>query len=45
MVLFAPLAILFIRVIGQAGGGLDISYLTVATSVAVFLGIPLSAQS
>lgn len=41
MVLFAPLAILFIRVISHESGNLHVSYSTVATSVAVFLGIPL----
>lgn len=43
MVLYAPLAILFISVIGRSGAGIDVSYSTVATSVAVFLGIPLGA--
>lgn len=43
MVLFAPLAIFFIRVIGHESGTLDISYKVIATSVAVFLGIPLGA--
>jgi arsenite transporter len=43
MVLFAPLAVFFIRVISSETGVLDISYSVVATSVAVFLGIPLSA--
>ncbi|KUJ22353.1 arsenical-resistance protein ACR3 [Mollisia scopiformis] len=43
MVLFAPLALLFIKVISHAEGTLDISYATVAKSVAVFLGIPLGA--
>lgn len=42
MVLYAPLAILFVKVISR-GGGNDISYSTVATSVGVFLGIPLAA--
>ncbi|KAF2176863.1 arsenical-resistance protein ACR3 [Zopfia rhizophila CBS 207.26] len=41
MVLFAPLAVLFIRIISHESGTLDVSYSTVATSVAVFLGIPL----
>ena len=41
--LYAPLAILFIGVIGRSGLGTDVSYPTVATSVAVFLGIPLGA--
>ncbi|PMD11974.1 arsenical-resistance protein [Hyaloscypha hepaticicola] len=39
MVLFAPLAILFLRVI--SGADAEVSYQTVAKSVAVFLGIPL----
>lgn len=43
MVLYAPLAILFIRVISQAESTVDVSYSTVAISVAVFLGIPLAA--
>ncbi|KAI8648644.1 hypothetical protein NCS57_01476100 [Fusarium keratoplasticum] len=43
MVLFAPLAIFFIRVISHESGTIDISYSVVATSVAVFLGIPLGA--
>lgn len=43
MVLFAPLAIFFIRVIGHDDDAVDVSYSIVATSVAVFLGIPLGA--
>lgn len=47
MVLYAPLAILFLSVIGRDGsaasGSDNVSYSTVATSVAVFLGIPLAA--
>ena len=43
MVLFAPLALLFIRVISQSKGNVDVQYSTVAESVAVFLGIPLGA--
>ncbi|KAK5019003.1 arsenicals resistance [Cryomyces antarcticus] len=43
MVLFAPIALLFIKVISRAGPGVTVSYTTVATSVAVFLGIPLVA--
>jgi ACR3 family arsenite transporter len=43
MVLYAPLALLFIKVISREEGTLDISYSTVAKSVAVFLGIPLGA--
>ncbi|KAK6349120.1 hypothetical protein TWF730_009877 [Orbilia blumenaviensis] len=42
MVLFAPLAIFFIRVI-SSDEQLELSYSTVATNVAVFLGIPLGA--
>jgi ACR3 family arsenite transporter len=42
MVLFAPLAILFITVISR-GDSTSISYSIVAQSVAVFLGIPLGA--
>jgi arsenite transporter len=46
MVLFAPLAVLFLRVIGGGGGSgqdVDVSYALVAKSVGVFLGIPLAA--
>lgn len=43
MVLFAPLAVLFIKVISHSSGTVTVSYPTVATSVAVFLGIPLGA--
>ncbi|KAK9473866.1 arsenical-resistance protein [Dipodascopsis tothii] len=43
MILFAPLAILFIKVIGRSSSHISLSYSTVATSVAVFLGIPLGA--
>lgn len=43
MVFFAPLAILFLRVISGSSSSVDVSYATVATSVAVFLGIPLGA--
>ena len=49
MVLYAPLAILFISVIGRSnpnsssGAIRQVQYSTVATSVAVFLGIPLGA--
>ncbi|OCK73312.1 SBF-domain-containing protein [Lepidopterella palustris CBS 459.81] len=41
MVLFPPFAVLFVRIISHESGTLDVSYSTVATSVAVFLGIPL----
>ncbi|KAH6646034.1 arsenical-resistance protein [Truncatella angustata] len=43
MVLFAPLAIFFIRVISHDESATNVSYSVVATSVAVFLGIPLGA--
>ena len=43
MVLYAPLAVLFIRIIGHSSSTVTVSYSTVATSVAVFLGIPLGA--
>ncbi|EGX89718.1 arsenical-resistance protein [Cordyceps militaris CM01] len=43
MVLFAPLAILFLRVISRSGSTPSLSYGVVATSVGVFLGIPLGA--
>ncbi|KAI4616416.1 uncharacterized protein J4E87_008682 [Alternaria ethzedia] len=43
MILYAPLAILFIKVISRETGTVAVSFETVATSVAVFLGIPLGA--
>lgn len=43
MVLYAPLALLFIRVISGEKAANGISYSTAATSVGVFLGIPLGA--
>ncbi|CAK7235575.1 arsenicals resistance [Sporothrix bragantina] len=43
MVLFAPMAVFCIRVIGHDADGVAISYSVVAVSVAVFLGIPLGA--
>ncbi|KAH9431550.1 hypothetical protein MCOR02_008840 [Pyricularia oryzae] len=43
MVLFAPLAVLFIGVISGENQGLEAKYTVVATSVAVFLGIPFGA--
>jgi ACR3 family arsenite transporter len=43
MALYAPLALLFIKVISREEGALDVEYSTVAKSVAVFLGIPLAA--
>lgn len=43
MVLYAPLAVLYIKVISHSSSSISVSYSTVATSVAVFLGIPLGA--
>lgn len=43
VVLFAPLAILFLRVMNRSDSAVVVSYTTVAISVAVFLGIPLGA--
>lgn len=43
MVLYAPLAILFINVISGSQSTITVSYSTVAISVAAFLGIPLGA--
>jgi arsenite transporter len=43
IVLFAPLAIFYVKIISHSDSGLSVSYSTVATSVAVFLGIPLGA--
>ncbi|KFY36154.1 hypothetical protein V494_05277 [Pseudogymnoascus sp. VKM F-4513 (FW-928)] len=43
IVLFAPIALLFINVISSGGSTVSVSYSTVATSVGVFLGIPLGA--
>lgn len=43
IVLYANLAVLFIRVISRSDEATSGSYSTVATSVAVFLGIPLGA--
>lgn len=41
--MYAPLGVLFINVISHSGNAVAVSYSTVATSVAVFLGIPLAA--
>ena len=43
MVLYAPLAVFFIKIISHSSNSISVSYSTVATSVAVFLGIPLAA--
>ncbi|KAK9476259.1 sodium bile acid symporter family-domain-containing protein [Lipomyces japonicus] len=41
MILFAPMAMIYINVIGQSPDHLQISYTVVAKSVTVFLGVPL----
>ncbi|KAL4726417.1 arsenicals resistance [Fusarium chlamydosporum] len=43
MVLYAPMAIFFISIISNEEGSFEAPYSLVATSVAVFLGIPLGA--
>jgi ACR3 family arsenite transporter len=43
MILYAPLAVLFIKVISHSKNAVSIDYSIVARSVAVFLGIPLCA--
>jgi arsenite transporter len=43
IVLFAPMATFYVNVIGHSGDAVNVSYSVVATSVAVFLGIPLGA--
>lgn len=43
MVLYAPMAVLFISIMSNDPAAQTISYSIVATSVAVFLGIPLGA--
>lgn len=43
MVLYAPLALLFVKVIGRSRDQVDVQYDLVAKSVGVFLGIPLAA--
>lgn len=43
IVLFAPLALFYIKVVSHATEDVVVSYSTVAQSVAVFLGIPLAA--
>ncbi|EPE04443.1 arsenical-resistance protein [Ophiostoma piceae UAMH 11346] len=43
MVLFAPLSVLYIRIISRDSGTISVSYTEVATSVGVFLGIPFGA--
>jgi ACR3 family arsenite transporter len=43
IVLFAPFAVFYIKVVSNSSNKLTVSYTKVATSVAVFLGIPLGA--
>lgn len=43
IVLFAPLAVFYIRVVSHSKSAVPIDYAVVAKSVAVFLGIPLGA--
>ncbi|PGH19843.1 arsenical-resistance protein [Polytolypa hystricis UAMH7299] len=43
MVLYAPLAVLFIQIISGSSSTVQLSYSVVAQSVAVFLGVPLGA--
>lgn len=43
IVLYAPLAVLFLNVISHSASAQTVAYSTVAVSVAVFLGIPLGA--
>jgi len=45
MVLYAPLAVLFVQVIGGGSSRVTVSYTTVARSVGVFLGIPLGSAA
>ena len=43
IVLFAPLAVFYIKVVSRSASDIEIGYSLVAKSVAVFLGIPLGA--
>jgi arsenite transporter len=43
MVLFAPFAVLFLKIISRSSNEVALSYSIVAKSVAAFLGIPLGA--
>lgn len=43
ILLFAPVAVFYVNVISHSGSAVNVSYSTVAASVAVFLGIPLAA--
>jgi len=43
IVLFAPLAVFYIKIVSRDSDAVSVDYSTVARSVAVFLGIPLAA--
>lgn len=43
MILYAPLAVFYLRVVSRSTSAVSVEYSTVATSVAIFLGIPLGA--
>lgn len=43
MVLYAPLALFYLRIVSHSADSISVDYPTVAKSVAVFLGIPLGA--
>ncbi|MCJ1474023.1 hypothetical protein MMC13_002681 [Lambiella insularis] len=43
IILFAPIAIFYIKIVSHDDKAVNVSYSTVARSVAVFLGIPLAA--
>ncbi|KAF2401847.1 arsenical-resistance protein ACR3 [Trichodelitschia bisporula] len=43
IVLFAPFAVFYIKIVSHSSNDIHVSYSKVATSVAVFLGIPLGA--
>jgi len=43
IILFAPFAVFYIKIVSHDTGDLSVSYAGVATSVAAFLGIPLGA--
>ena len=43
IVLFAPFAVFYVKVVSHASDAVTVSYSTVAKSVVVFLGIPLGA--
>ena len=43
IVLFAPFAVFYIRIVSHSHAAINVSYSIVARSVAVFLGIPLAA--